>query len=225
MRTQLFLTLLPALALGAPAPELTIEPSSWNFGKISPAQTVTNKFLLKNTGNTTLLIESVKSDCGCTTASLKEKSIYPNQQEPLLVIFNAKNRQGAQDKRITIKSNDPAQPAQRIFLKGEIIPFLKARPAILVISGWRTETIERTIRIQFDRPEKISKITGLPNYIKLAKPLPTSAKQTIALTFIIDLSQAPALRQNSHLTLYTTHSEKPEYRLFYRMQIHATPAQ
>jgi len=102
------------------APQLSIEERTFEFGAVNQGEKVETTFKLKNTGRETLNIRTIKSTCGCTVANLDKYDLKPGEMVELNVTFDSENRRGLQHKSITIYSNDPQRPAQRVTLKGRV---------------------------------------------------------------------------------------------------------
>lgn len=102
------------------APKLEIKEITHDFGKIDEGTTVTTSFSLQNTGKSALNIRKTHANCGCTIASLSKDVIAPGESLNLDVSFNTKGRRGNQQKSITIYTNDPVRPVQRVILKAYV---------------------------------------------------------------------------------------------------------
>jgi len=112
---EYFAPLTPEQA--AAAPQLLIEEKVHDFGKIEQGTSVSTSFILKNNGKSDLSIRKTHASCGCTLASLEKDVIAPGEELNLGVTFNSAGRRGNQQKSITIYSNDPATPVQRVTIK------------------------------------------------------------------------------------------------------------
>jgi hypothetical protein len=119
----LALTFLPAfLSADAPAPapsaapRIVVEPASFNFGTVKPRGVVQREFVLRNIGQTDLVIDSVVSSCGC--AAILEggdtTKLKAGASTPLRIRLTAPDRAGRLEESVLIKSNDPAQPALEV---------------------------------------------------------------------------------------------------------------
>ena len=65
-------------------------------------------FRFTNTGDLPVTIESVRTSCGCTTAKLDKHIYQPGETGEVTAVFAFGDRTGAQHKRITVKSSEPA---------------------------------------------------------------------------------------------------------------------
>ncbi len=104
----------------AQAPKLTFEKQIHDFGKIKQGDVVSTEFLFTNNGKSELNIRKTKATCGCTVSKLEKTTLLPGESSKLKVTFNSAGRRGAQQKSVTIFSNDPSASTQRITIKAFI---------------------------------------------------------------------------------------------------------
>lgn len=104
----------------AKAPKMQVEELSHDFGKINGEDVVSASFVLSNVGETELNIRKTEANCDCTKASLKKDEIKAGKSVEMEVTFDPKGRRGNQQKSVTIYSNDPRNPVQRITIKAYI---------------------------------------------------------------------------------------------------------
>jgi len=98
----------------AKAPHLQLQASTLDFGKIRPNATTVREVQFSNTGKRELQIRSVQGNCTCITASSKAVSLKPGESSTLKIEFNPMERKGTQQKAVTVYSNDPQSPVQRL---------------------------------------------------------------------------------------------------------------
>ena len=101
-------------------PRIACDEASFDFGEIIDKEKVDHIFVLKNAGDSDLVISNVHTSCGCTTASLAKRTIAPGEPIDLVARFSLKGRIGHQEKRITVRSNDPVSPQFQLRLSGDI---------------------------------------------------------------------------------------------------------
>jgi hypothetical protein len=104
----------------AKAPALLSSQYEINFDRAKKGTRVENSVALTNKGKQNLEIRYIQSNCACVTVSMEKKSINPGESVQLYWILNTVGRMGTQNKAITIYSNDPRNPVQRITLSGFI---------------------------------------------------------------------------------------------------------
>ena len=102
------------------APKLSILSKVHDFGKISQGDVVSTTYELKNIGKSVVNIRKVASNCSCAETSLPQENIAPGETVQMEVTFNSVGRRGTQQKSITIYSNDPVAPVQRVILKASV---------------------------------------------------------------------------------------------------------
>ena len=76
-----------------------------NFGNLQAGETVAFSFEFKNSGNSKLLIEQIKTDCGCIQVEYPKEKIEPGESAYIEIIFNSAGETGRIYKSITVYSN------------------------------------------------------------------------------------------------------------------------
>ena len=104
----------------AEAPRLKFESTEYDFGSVKQGETVTAEFRFTNNGKTPLNIRKTAVSCGCTVAELETETFEPGESSVLKVNFNSSGRRGNQQKSVTIFSNDPSNPTQRVVIKARV---------------------------------------------------------------------------------------------------------
>ena len=106
-------------------PNINFEQTSYNAGTVIEGEKVEVAYTFTNTGQSDLIIESVKASCGCTASEPKETVIAPGATSEILATFDSRGRQGVQNKSITVRSNDPDQATLilRLMVEVERDPF------------------------------------------------------------------------------------------------------
>ena len=101
-------------------PQITISEEEWDFGLVKPEEKPVHKFIITNKGNKNLIIERVRSSCGCVQTSISDTRILPGKSTELKATFNTVGYEGKLEKLIYIKSNDPEEPEKKIKVKVDI---------------------------------------------------------------------------------------------------------
>ena len=99
---------------------IEFEDPEHNFGEISLGSSVEFSFKFKNTGESPLIIQSVKAACGCTVLKdWPKEAILPGESAEIPVVFTAKYP-GSQKKYVSIIAN--TRPSiTKVYLIGEAI--------------------------------------------------------------------------------------------------------
>jgi hypothetical protein len=82
--------------------ELELSEPCVDFGIIPTRGAVEHEFLLCNNGNAPMVIDSVTTECGCTTPSLDKNIVLPGEFATLVVGFDPLTRQGKDIKEVYI---------------------------------------------------------------------------------------------------------------------------
>ena len=102
-------------------PVIEFDEVLFDFGTIAEGQFVSHSFAFENTGDTPLVLTSVSSECGCTVMkNWPREPIAPGNEGTIEVEFNSTDRDGQQNKKITVVAN--TYPAKtQLTLKGIVV--------------------------------------------------------------------------------------------------------
>ncbi len=78
------------------------EKLAHNFGKVKQGDEVSVRFYFTNQGEQPLLIDNVKTGCGCTVAQYPHKPVKPGERKYIEVLFNTRGRKGLQYQEVSI---------------------------------------------------------------------------------------------------------------------------
>jgi hypothetical protein len=111
----LALCMLMFLCAGAAAdPRIAIEPQELDMGRVKQGDFVEKPLVVRNLGDTPLMIERIVTSCPCTTVSplsTEEATITPGDSRVLTVRYAADESAGDGGAAVVVYSNDPALPA------------------------------------------------------------------------------------------------------------------
>lgn len=100
--------------------KMTFEETVYDFGTVEAGEIVTHTFEFTNTGKVALLLQDVRSTCGCTVPEWSEDLIYPGDSGTIKVRFDTKNMRNQQKKPVTITAN--TYPAKtKLYLNGMVL--------------------------------------------------------------------------------------------------------
>lgn len=142
-----------------------------DFQATPDQRSVEARFAFKNVGSTPVTIKSLKTTCGCTTASLGKKTYQPGEDGEVVAVYSFPMQRGALRKLVTVTTDDQPTPAVldiRVFVHE---PF-EIKPALVF---WRTGTPAEPKRVQLVA-------NGYPVHIKgvtSSNPRLTASLQTI----------------------------------------------
>ena len=95
-----------------------------DFGTINEGDVVETEFIVKNVGETDLIISDAKGSCGCTVPKPPKEPIKPGASAPIKVSFDSKGKPGSQEKTVTLTTN--TQNGHETFkIKANVTPAAK----------------------------------------------------------------------------------------------------
>ncbi|MCX8052107.1 MAG: DUF1573 domain-containing protein [Chlorobi bacterium] len=156
-----------AASLATAQPKLEIVGGeTYDWGKVvvknNPLKLVTleTEVTLKNTGNKTLIIDTVRVGCGCTTPQLESKVIEPGKSTKLRIGLNVGLNSGELLKNLTIYSNaDPQNTGRIMYLKANIVRPITVQPTACNFPEIKVGEVARssvTLKNNDTRPYTIS---------------------------------------------------------------------
>lgn len=95
---------------------------SYDFGKVAEeVGSVTSEFQFTNTGKKPLIIQDIRTSCGCTTPSYTKDPVLPGKKGTIKVTYSTTGRIGSFDKRITVFTNE-IDVVYTLTISGEVLP-------------------------------------------------------------------------------------------------------
>lgn len=85
--------------------EMTFADQIFDFGKQFQGDTAVAVFEFTNTGNLTLTIDSIATDCDCLTMDMSSQSVPAGGTGTITVVFNTSNQEGLLAKHVRILTN------------------------------------------------------------------------------------------------------------------------
>ncbi len=153
----------PAAAVATTGkPKIACEQPEFDFGERSNEEKVEHEFIIKNIGDAKLLIDKVRTTCGCTVAELEKKELEPGESTKVKAILTLRGRQGATTKSISVESNDPETPILTLTLKGVAIPPILVEPQVVNFGKITEDKPEdKSIEVKANRPNLTFNITNV----------------------------------------------------------------
>ena len=135
LKRLILLLIIPLLIAEAgfaePLPRIVVEQPVFDFGEVMQGQLVEHTFVFENSGDAELIVDRVKSTCGCTGVLLSKKNIPPGSKGTVKATFNSSRFKGAVRKNILLYSNDPTGQPMTFTVQGVVKIPLEATPARL----------------------------------------------------------------------------------------------
>ena len=88
-----------------PIPSFEWAGTEHDFGTFNEGDVVTYTYTFKNTGESPLIIESVRPSCGCTAPNWTKTPIPVGGEGTVDVKFDSKGKPNAQNKTVTVTAN------------------------------------------------------------------------------------------------------------------------
>ena len=102
------------------APLIRFSETNWDFGQVISTEPQSHVFVVANVGNAPLEILEVRTSCGCTTAGEWDRRVEPGKTGVIPIVFNPSKFTGPVAKLVTVTSNDPETPVQKLLIRAEI---------------------------------------------------------------------------------------------------------
>ena len=104
----------------AKLPRLEIADTTYNFGKMQRGTERSHTFVLKNTGEAPLRIETGTPSCKCTVSDLETSTIAPGESVDLKMTWKAQTDVGPFRQWVPVTTTDPANSSLELAVEGEI---------------------------------------------------------------------------------------------------------
>lgn len=131
-----------------PAPKITVRETVFDFGTLLEGQKAVHKFTIENTGNAPLVIEKIKTTCGCTTGDYTKGEIAPGAEGEVTLQVNTKGYGGRKmSKAATVYTNDPSIKGVKLRMTGNVVVFADIDPESIKLVGSPEETVRAVVKI------------------------------------------------------------------------------
>ncbi|MBI5307363.1 MAG: DUF1573 domain-containing protein [Planctomycetes bacterium] len=153
-------------------PKISFEKQVYEFGKIYVGDMVTYKFKFQNVGKGELIINSVKTSCGCTAALVSKDKLLSNECGEIDVKFKPGKFVGKVSKTVTVNSNDPETPTYKLTISGDIIEEVVVNPRRINFGTRRKgDSVTKTLEIKTlpGLNTQVTKVESPSPYITISK--------------------------------------------------------
>lgn len=116
----LVLTLSGFLIFAEKGPKIQFKELKWDFGNRKQGEILAHTFSFTNVGDETLVINRVRTSCGCAAAILSKKELDPGEKGEIEAKFNTQGYYGEQNKFIYVESNDPSATVMQLVISASI---------------------------------------------------------------------------------------------------------
>ncbi|MFM8286338.1 MAG: DUF1573 domain-containing protein [Planctomycetaceae bacterium] len=128
----------PAPAAPGAEPQLVVEPSELDFGRVAVGGQRERRVEIANTGAGPLEVSQGTTTCEATLSDSPGETLAPGERRTLVVRWSPTSATEGEDQFLEMRTNDPAQPRFRLTLKGRgAVPL-----AIVPNSIWELPVVE-----------------------------------------------------------------------------------
>lgn len=127
------LFLIAIVALGACSggeADIAIEVQALDLGDVPNGTIATRDLAVRNSGEGMLIVDSISTSCGCTSATLEPMEIGPGESGTLHIEYDAgahgPDLTGPLVRQVFINSNDPDTPEVTVEVAVNVIPPLSS---------------------------------------------------------------------------------------------------
>jgi hypothetical protein len=99
--------------------EVIWEKKAYDFGKLQRGNPAITYFTFTNTSNEAIVIEKVKTSCGCTASEYPKEPVLPGATASIKVTYDTK-RAGAFSKSISVYLSN-SNPVTMLKIKGSVL--------------------------------------------------------------------------------------------------------
>lgn len=201
-------------------PVSTLNTEVKNFGQAAPFEKLRHDIVITNEGDKPLVIEDVKTTCGCTAAIASVTTVPAGGESIIHVTMTASSSTTRMSKQVQIATNDPKAPKQNVTLIADVrnawllsptssfrvndVPFGQEESQTLVLSNKDGQDF-KIIETRADRPEfriEVGERTdnGVPITL-YAKGGDKRETITSHIEIITDYKEQPVTRVNAMATI------------------------
>ncbi len=102
------------------SPVLITEYMALDLGRAKSGNNLSGEVRIRNSGKKELTLHTIQPNCSCLTVGSDRMKLKPGEEMIVKITLNPQGRVGTLQKAITIYSNDPRNPVQRVTLTGYI---------------------------------------------------------------------------------------------------------
>lgn len=117
------------------APKVMIEKPRHNFGQVLDGVPVTHDFVIRNQGDAPLIIDRVRTDCGCTTVSFTRQIPAGGEGKITVKVSTAGYGGRLVEHQVRVETNDPLLPRIKLIISGMVREFASVLPRYVTLMG------------------------------------------------------------------------------------------
>ncbi len=143
-------------------PKAFVEPTTVDLGIVEEGKLFERYVEIKNVGDGVLLLEDLKTSCGCTAAAVDgEVELTSGKSQKVRLTFNTRNMDGPVEKRVTLTTNDPSQRHFEVKIKANVYRSIRLEPKFLELREVASKgPWEQLVRLESDVPLKLELVSA-----------------------------------------------------------------
>jgi hypothetical protein len=171
---------------------------------VQPDQSqATGEFSFRNVGDHSVSVASIKPSCSCVAAHSPQRSYAPGESGKINVVYTSSDRGGADEKTISVMTDEPGSAPTVLTLKAHILRYLSVEPRLLnwAIGG---DNSELRIRCEVGSSRAVY-LTG----VNCSLPGITATIDTVDVgrKYVVKLRSAPRQSHDTALITVTANIE------------------
>jgi hypothetical protein len=203
--------LLASCDARGPQPRIQVDAAEVDLGRLYRGEVRTHTFMIGNAGDALLQIADVRRDCVCTLHHLSDQEVEPGESVPIDSELRANLNAGKYEKTLTVRSNDPRNPALTLRFVFEVVDLYRVEPPLIEFgSPVLGEAVTRTCRVRILEGTELEIVTceGTDGPVGASWKMDPQDR-TIAEVGITLNGQAPIGSLTKTITLVTNHPRQP----------------
>jgi hypothetical protein len=156
-------------------PKISVPSKHWELGLVPATSKTVCRYWVKNVGDDSLRILSVKPGCGCTNVPDFKRVLAPNDSTEIGLVFDSGHGKGNFRKSAQIITNDSTEQRISISFGGTIVPFPDSISPVAFSN----------MKVEYEKSGKKEKKIGVINHgqntVKLSSLSQKSDKLTVKL--------------------------------------------
>ncbi|MFC1833768.1 DUF1573 domain-containing protein [Thermodesulfobacteriota bacterium] len=223
----ILITILPQVLFAASGPKIHFDKEKIDLGPVPYGTKAVAEYEFTNVGDETLIIEKLRSTCGCTKAVKGSREVAPGEKSKITASFDTTNlTPGRKRKSVYVHSNDTDSPVVPLALYAEVVRELTFQPRSLT-TRITSPKPEVTFTVQVSNDSKntvtINKVkAALPAVGAEIKPGTITVKPGTRAPFNLTLRFAPkesTTKYSGFAVLFTDHAREKKANLRYYIRI------
>jgi hypothetical protein len=198
-------------AASAAAPRVGGDVPAFDFGQVERGTRVDHTFVVGNRGDALLVLDQVKTTCGCTAAVVSAREVPPEGEARVAVSLDTAQLAGRVSKVVTVHTNDPQRPTVSLALTGEVLADLVVTPSPLYLGRVRRgEAVRRELVVTPGRPGPPAIVTAVEHAGRAVDVRLEPRADGPGQRLVVELGRnVPLGRFHDELRLRTTSARQP----------------